>query len=689
MRRFDLEHYIVRGFIVFCTASIIPLFFKFILRSGIPIWIIGVAVALKVVFESVSARPDLHHTVKQTCSLVSTIASGLLAVATLIVIIITPHSVYAFFFEAASETLTEEYFIANLFVVLAILFSMFVASSAIRRSSYKPLSGLLSVVFFLLLIIFQTPLFVLLLLVSVSLYTALMLKRRAIILAKTILFCIAAGLTLSFLFTTPSGSDLIDRYLYPQTRKLIDTYLPQFPLAIDIPGYEIPGISRRLGGTAVNTSAPIFHITSEQNGAFYIKTDTYDRYTGTGWEQTVKFIENPAPGAGPDVLHPDAENPETLSIITLNEVFLNVPHTIDTIGFDYKNTYYPLPELDYIPGIRFGDGFRRNSLITLFLGRPHEGSNSDTSIFLQTPDTLTREIVNLASSLGNGASSQHDILENILTYLAINNTYNLQAPEVGGGEDFLHLFLFSDKRGYCVHFSTAFIILARLNGIPARYGTGFLAVVSDDSREKTVTARAAHAWPECLLPGRGWEIWEATPILSFDEREALYRNTYYEQYYLRMMRENRIARNSLTLHQLRDLLGIELAPEEKTLKIPEWVRDIVALLPFVLVVMLLVFLSGVLLFILRRIILSRLPSRHLEVLLDKVVRKYKDIPPPEKGGWIVWKKNLHGAYIIEEKNADALLAVILKAAYGNAMPDDQEMSLIKNFIRCRRLVKKS
>ena len=66
------------------------------------------------------------------------------------------------------------------------------------------------------------------------------------------------------------------------------------------------------------------------------------------------------------------------------------------------------------------------------------------------------------------------------------------------------------KRGYCVQFATAMIMMARAQGIPARMAIGFLA--GQRSGDKyVVKASDAHAWPELYFQGYGWLRFEPTP----------------------------------------------------------------------------------------------------------------------------------------------------------------------------------
>lgn len=81
---------------------------------------------------------------------------------------------------------------------------------------------------------------------------------------------------------------------------------------------------------------------------------------------------------------------------------------------------------------------------------------------------------------------------------------------VDSQEDFLDYFLLESKKGYCSYFATAFVLLARAEGMPARYVQGFCVPVTVD-KKMTVTSDMAHAWPEVYIEGVGWIPFEPTP----------------------------------------------------------------------------------------------------------------------------------------------------------------------------------
>ena len=81
--------------------------------------------------------------------------------------------------------------------------------------------------------------------------------------------------------------------------------------------------------------------------------------------------------------------------------------------------------------------------------------------------------------------------------------YTLETPLPGrNGVD---EFLFDEKKGYCQHFSSSFVVLMRAAGIPARVVTGYAGGVRNPIGDYWMVRKMdAHAWAEVWLPQRGW-----------------------------------------------------------------------------------------------------------------------------------------------------------------------------------------
>ncbi len=94
---------------------------------------------------------------------------------------------------------------------------------------------------------------------------------------------------------------------------------------------------------------------------------------------------------------------------------------------------------------------------------------------MQLPQSLPSRVTALAAEVaGGGVTSRYDQVKAIEDFLKASYTYTLEGsatpPE---GSDFVDHFLFEQRQGYCVHFSTAMVVLLRTQGIPARWVKGF------------------------------------------------------------------------------------------------------------------------------------------------------------------------------------------------------------------------
>lgn len=73
------------------------------------------------------------------------------------------------------------------------------------------------------------------------------------------------------------------------------------------------------------------------------------------------------------------------------------------------------------------------------------------------------------------------------------------------GRDSVDDFLFSTHEGFCEHYSSAFTVLMRAAGIPARVVTGYQGGYWNTMGNYLLVRQSdAHAWSEVWLSGRGW-----------------------------------------------------------------------------------------------------------------------------------------------------------------------------------------
>lgn len=145
--------------------------------------------------------------------------------------------------------------------------------------------------------------------------------------------------------------------------------------------------------------------------------------------------------------------------------------------------------------------------------------------FLKVPDSVPDIVRQTAGSITAAGVSSFAKALAIQKYLRSGAfSYSLQAP-VQNGYDGNGLSVLADfltqKSGYCVHFSSAMAVMARIEGIPSRIAVGYapgrptgqiVALGGEGSfAEFEVDARDAHAWPELYFEGLGWVPFEPTP----------------------------------------------------------------------------------------------------------------------------------------------------------------------------------
>ena len=100
--------------------------------------------------------------------------------------------------------------------------------------------------------------------------------------------------------------------------------------------------------------------------------------------------------------------------------------------------------------------------------------------------------------------------EAILSQFTYSTTPGPIPEAVDSPEAFLDWLMIESPRGYCSHFATAMVLLARAEGLPARYVEGF-SVSSSNTAGTTVTDHDSHAWAEIYFEGFGFISFDPTP----------------------------------------------------------------------------------------------------------------------------------------------------------------------------------
>ena len=146
----------------------------------------------------------------------------------------------------------------------------------------------------------------------------------------------------------------------------------------------------------------------------------------------------------------------------------------------------------------------------------------DDPTYLQLPEDLPRRIHDLAAEIATEESA-YLRARAIEEYLKENYTFAFALPGSApvrppAGQDPVDWFLFDHGEGSHGNFSTAFVVLARAAGVPARVVSGWAI---SPGQEQTVHWDQAHQWAEVALEGLGWITFDPSPPQSLGDGAPL------------------------------------------------------------------------------------------------------------------------------------------------------------------------
>ena len=140
-----------------------------------------------------------------------------------------------------------------------------------------------------------------------------------------------------------------------------------------------------------------------------------------------------------------------------------------------------------------------------------------------TDEVISGTIGSTAATVTADARTPYDRAIALQSWLRSSEfTYSLDTPVTDGfdGSDAEAIETFLEVReGYCVHFASAFTLMARSVGLPTRIAVGYLPGVTTGDRVDgrpvySVTADRLHAWPEVYFDDIGWTQFDPTPSVA-------------------------------------------------------------------------------------------------------------------------------------------------------------------------------
>lgn len=168
---------------------------------------------------------------------------------------------------------------------------------------------------------------------------------------------------------------------------------------------------------------------------------------------------------------------------------------------------------------------RRVALSSVLAGRlPERLHQEDAKRYLALPAALNPRTRALAQDLRRNSSGDEDFARRALAYFAEQGfSYTLNPPQLVSEAHEVDEFMFTAKRGFCGHYASAYVVLMRAAGLPARVVTGYQGGEYNEAAQFwQVRSKDAHAWAEVWLPDRGvWLRVDPTTVISVRAEEGL------------------------------------------------------------------------------------------------------------------------------------------------------------------------
>lgn len=139
---------------------------------------------------------------------------------------------------------------------------------------------------------------------------------------------------------------------------------------------------------------------------------------------------------------------------------------------------------------------------------------------LALPAGAAPEARQLARRWRAQASDPRAVIDRALAYFREQGfVYTLSPPTTGDAP--VDNFLFGTRSGFCEHYASAFTVLMRAAGIPARVVTGYLGGETNDMGDYLIVRQSdAHAWSEVWLPEAGWIRVDPTGVVSQERLDS-------------------------------------------------------------------------------------------------------------------------------------------------------------------------
>ncbi|MDH3719089.1 MAG: DUF3488 and transglutaminase-like domain-containing protein, partial [Planctomycetota bacterium] len=140
--------------------------------------------------------------------------------------------------------------------------------------------------------------------------------------------------------------------------------------------------------------------------------------------------------------------------------------------------------------------------------------------YLRVPMDSNERTRALAVQMRADAGSDTDFVNAVLRkFNQEEYFYTLEPPPLGSNS--VDRFLFETRRGFCEHYASAFAVMMRSAGVPARVVVGYQGGEMNPMAGHMIVRQSdAHAWTEVWLNGRGWYRVDPTAAVAPERIDA-------------------------------------------------------------------------------------------------------------------------------------------------------------------------
>ncbi|MDP3508754.1 MAG: transglutaminaseTgpA domain-containing protein [Candidatus Melainabacteria bacterium] len=146
--------------------------------------------------------------------------------------------------------------------------------------------------------------------------------------------------------------------------------------------------------------------------------------------------------------------------------------------------------------------------------------------YLQLPEGVSPEVVDFANQAVGATGNWFSQADKLCHVMRTHAAYEASKPEgFAPAEDRVKQFLLERKLGNSQDFASAFVVLCRSIGLPARLVSGYgIGTTNKVSGAREVRTNDLHFWSEVFVPEYGWVPFDSVPdgILPAQAREEGY-----------------------------------------------------------------------------------------------------------------------------------------------------------------------